>query len=142
MNTLAQYLDLIVDPTFNEFHIKPDERLAFLASVAIFHSVDLRRDGRKGCLTPAKMAQGEFRIQISRCDSSPSEARKKQRRKSSKKQVGSSYRAGTGLQRGRLLAGCSQSLLCNPRRGPVRASQSWNETPGVTLVLSFTQIRR
>lgn len=40
MNTLARYLELIVDPTFHEFHAKPDVRLAFLASVAIFHSVD------------------------------------------------------------------------------------------------------
>jgi hypothetical protein len=39
-NTLARYLELIVDPTFDEFHAKPDVRLAFLTSVAIFHSVD------------------------------------------------------------------------------------------------------
>jgi hypothetical protein len=41
MNTLARYLELIVDPTFDEFHAKRDSiRLAFLASVAIYHSVD------------------------------------------------------------------------------------------------------
>jgi hypothetical protein len=40
MNTLARYLELIVDPTFDEFHVKRDVRLAFLTSVAIFHSVD------------------------------------------------------------------------------------------------------
>jgi hypothetical protein len=40
MNTLARYLELIVDPTFDEFHAKRDVRLAFLTSVAIFHSVD------------------------------------------------------------------------------------------------------
>ncbi len=40
MNTLKRYLELIVDPTFDEFDAKPDVRLAFLTSVAIFHSVD------------------------------------------------------------------------------------------------------
>ena len=40
MNTLARYLELIVDPTFDEFHAKRDVRLAFLTSVAIYHSVD------------------------------------------------------------------------------------------------------
>jgi hypothetical protein len=40
VNTLARYLELIVDPTFDEFHVKRDVRLAFLVSVAIFHSVD------------------------------------------------------------------------------------------------------
>lgn len=41
MNTLARYLELIVDPTFDEFHAKRDSiRLAFLTSVAIYHSVD------------------------------------------------------------------------------------------------------
>jgi hypothetical protein len=41
MNTLARYLGLIVDPTFDEFHANSSSiRLAFLTSVAIFHSVD------------------------------------------------------------------------------------------------------
>jgi hypothetical protein len=40
MNTLARYLELIVDPTFDEFHARRDIRLAFLTSVAICHSVD------------------------------------------------------------------------------------------------------
>lgn len=40
MKSLARYLELIVDPTFDEFHSKRDVRLAFLTSVAIFHSVD------------------------------------------------------------------------------------------------------
>jgi hypothetical protein len=40
MNTLARYLELIVDPTFDEFHSRPDVRLAFLTSVAIYHAVD------------------------------------------------------------------------------------------------------
>jgi len=41
MNALARYLELIVDPTFDDFRANRDSvRLAFLASVAIFHSVD------------------------------------------------------------------------------------------------------
>lgn len=40
MNTLARYLELVVDPTFDEFRLKRDIRLAFLTSVAVFHSVD------------------------------------------------------------------------------------------------------
>jgi hypothetical protein len=41
MNTLARYLQLIVDPTFDEFHLdRGSVRLAFLTSVAIYHSVD------------------------------------------------------------------------------------------------------
>jgi hypothetical protein len=41
MNTLTRYLELIVDPTFDEFHAKRDSiRLAFLTSVAIYHAID------------------------------------------------------------------------------------------------------
>jgi hypothetical protein len=41
MNTLARYLEVIVDPTWDDFHAKRDSpRLAFLACVAIFHAVD------------------------------------------------------------------------------------------------------
>jgi hypothetical protein len=41
MNTLTRYLELIVDPTFDEFHAKRDSiRLAFLTCVAIYHSID------------------------------------------------------------------------------------------------------
>jgi hypothetical protein len=40
-NTLARYLELIVDPTFDEFHANRESvRLAFLTSVAIYHSID------------------------------------------------------------------------------------------------------
>jgi hypothetical protein len=41
MNTLARYLELIVDPTFNDFHgNRCSVRHAFLACVAIFHAID------------------------------------------------------------------------------------------------------
>ena len=41
MNTLARYLEVIVDPTFDDFHANRNSaRLAFLACVAIYHSVD------------------------------------------------------------------------------------------------------
>jgi hypothetical protein len=41
MNTLARYLEMIVDPTFDEFHVnRSSARLAFLTAVAIYHSVD------------------------------------------------------------------------------------------------------
>jgi hypothetical protein len=41
MNTLARYLELIVDSTWDDFHAnRGSVRHAFLASVAIFHSVD------------------------------------------------------------------------------------------------------
>jgi hypothetical protein len=41
MNTLARYLELIVDPTFDEFHVNRGSiRRAFLTSVAIYHSID------------------------------------------------------------------------------------------------------
>lgn len=41
MNTLIRYLDVIVDPTFDEFHAdSTSARLAFLTCVAIYHSVD------------------------------------------------------------------------------------------------------
>ena len=41
MNTLARYLELIVDPTWDDFHAnRNSQRLAFLTCVAIFHSVD------------------------------------------------------------------------------------------------------
>lgn len=41
MDTLARYLELIVDPTWDDFHRNRDSvRHAFLACVAIYHSVD------------------------------------------------------------------------------------------------------
>jgi hypothetical protein len=41
MNTLARYLELIVDPTFDDFHANRGSiRHAFLACVAIYHAVD------------------------------------------------------------------------------------------------------
>jgi hypothetical protein len=41
MNTLARYLELIVDPTFDDFHTKRGSiRHAFLACVTIYHAVD------------------------------------------------------------------------------------------------------
>ena len=41
MKKLARYLEVIVDPTFDEFHVNRGSfRHAYLACVAIFHSVD------------------------------------------------------------------------------------------------------
>jgi hypothetical protein len=41
LNTLARYLEVIVDPTFDEFDKKPNSaRRAFLACIAIYHSID------------------------------------------------------------------------------------------------------
>jgi hypothetical protein len=41
MNTLARYLELIVDPTWDDFHKnRGSHRHAFLACVAIYHAVD------------------------------------------------------------------------------------------------------
>ena len=41
MNTLARYLELIVDPTWDDFHNNRDSvRHAFLACVAIYHAID------------------------------------------------------------------------------------------------------
>jgi hypothetical protein len=45
MNTLARYLEVIVDPTFDDFYRHRDSaRLAYLACVAIFHAVDRAAD--------------------------------------------------------------------------------------------------
>jgi hypothetical protein len=41
MNTLARYLELIVDPTWDDFHRnRHSSRHAFLACVAIYHAID------------------------------------------------------------------------------------------------------
>jgi hypothetical protein len=41
VNTLARYLEVIVDPTWDDFHANRDSpRLAFLTCVAICHAVD------------------------------------------------------------------------------------------------------
>lgn len=41
MNTLARYLEIIVDPTFDDFYKdRGSLRLAYLSCVAIFHAVD------------------------------------------------------------------------------------------------------
>ncbi|MDD2326129.1 MAG: hypothetical protein PHW63_09055 [Alphaproteobacteria bacterium] len=49
MNTLARYLEVIVDPTFDDFHKNSDSfRHAYLTCVAIFHAVEraAEEDGR------------------------------------------------------------------------------------------------
>ncbi|MEF8761961.1 hypothetical protein, partial [Stenotrophomonas sp. A3_2] len=41
MKTLARYLEIIVDPTFDDFHCNSGSiRHAYLACAAIFHAVD------------------------------------------------------------------------------------------------------
>jgi hypothetical protein len=41
LNTLARYLEVIVDPTWDDFHAnRGSARHAFLVCVAIFHAVD------------------------------------------------------------------------------------------------------
>jgi hypothetical protein len=41
VKTLARYLEVIVDPTFDDFYSKPSSvRHAYLACVSIFHAVD------------------------------------------------------------------------------------------------------
>lgn len=48
MKTLARYLEVIVDPTFDDFHgNRSSVRHAYLACVAIFHAVD-RAAGEHG----------------------------------------------------------------------------------------------
>ena len=41
MKTLARYLEVIVDPTFDDYHANRESaRLAFLTCVAVYHTVD------------------------------------------------------------------------------------------------------
>jgi hypothetical protein len=41
MKTLARYLEIIVDPTFDDFYANRSSiRLAYLTAIAIFHAVD------------------------------------------------------------------------------------------------------
>ncbi len=48
MKTLVRYLEIIVDPTFDDFHANGGSvRHAYLACVAIFHAVD-RAAGENG----------------------------------------------------------------------------------------------
>ena len=48
MNTLARYLELIVDPTWDDFHSKRRSvRRPFLACVAIYHAIDRVVEGNQ-----------------------------------------------------------------------------------------------
>jgi hypothetical protein len=50
MNTLKRYLEVIVDPTWDDFHANRNSaRHAFLTCVAIYHSIDrfAEEDGKK-----------------------------------------------------------------------------------------------
>jgi hypothetical protein len=40
VNDLSRYLDVIVEPTFEEFKSEPSSRRAFLVCVAIYHAID------------------------------------------------------------------------------------------------------
>ena len=56
MKTLARYLEVIVDPTFDDFYgDRGSVRLAYLACVAVFHAVD--RAAEEGGVRPAKLRQ-------------------------------------------------------------------------------------
>ncbi len=56
MNTLARYLEVIIDPTFDDFYKdRSSIRLAYLACVAIFHAVD--RAAEESEIRSAKLRQ-------------------------------------------------------------------------------------
>jgi hypothetical protein len=56
MKTLARYLEVIVDPTYDDFHSNSRSfRHAYLVCVAIFHSVD--RATEESGVRPAKIRQ-------------------------------------------------------------------------------------
>jgi hypothetical protein len=56
MKTLARYLEVIVDPTFDDFLGNSSSfRHAYLTSVAIFHAVD--RAAEESKVRPAKLRQ-------------------------------------------------------------------------------------
>jgi hypothetical protein len=46
MNTLAQYIERVVEPTFEDFNRQPSSRLAFLTSVVIYHGLDRAAEDR------------------------------------------------------------------------------------------------
>ena len=53
---LARYVEVIVDPTFDDFHDnRGSVRLAYLVCVAIFHAID--RAAEESGLRPAKLRQ-------------------------------------------------------------------------------------
>ena len=56
MKTLARYLEVIVDPTYDDFYSNPRSiRHAYLACVSIFHAVD--RAAEESRVRPAKIRQ-------------------------------------------------------------------------------------
>ena len=56
MKTLARYLEVIVDPTFDDFYgNRSSFRRAYLACVAVFHAVDRAAD--ESGVRPAKLRQ-------------------------------------------------------------------------------------
>jgi len=56
MKTLARYLQVIVDPTYDDFYVNSGSfRHAYLACVAIFHAVD--RAAEEGGVAPRKIRQ-------------------------------------------------------------------------------------
>jgi hypothetical protein len=67
MNTLARYLEFIVDPTWDDFHKNRDSaRHAFLACVTIFHSVDLvaEAEGKEAAHFRQKWAKECFEFKL------------------------------------------------------------------------------
>lgn len=56
MKTLARYLEIIVDPTFDDYHANPSSfRHAYLTCVAIFHAID--RAAEENGKRPATLRQ-------------------------------------------------------------------------------------
>jgi hypothetical protein len=46
MNTLARYIERVVEPTFQDFKRDSSSRMAFLTSVVIFHGIDRAAEDR------------------------------------------------------------------------------------------------
>jgi hypothetical protein len=46
MNSLARYIDVMVEPTFEEFKRQPSSRLAFLTCVVVYHGIDRASEDR------------------------------------------------------------------------------------------------
>ncbi len=69
MNTLARYLEVIVDPTFDDFYKdRSSVRLAYLACVAIFHAVDRAAEESKKSSATIRQKWGKESLEFKLVD--------------------------------------------------------------------------
>jgi hypothetical protein len=132
MDTLARYLELIVDPTFDDFAAnRGSVRHAFLACVTIFHAIDRAAEEKGQRAAHLRQLWCKESVEFKLVDVIAHHFKhvKKQRRENPAVASGAAYWTCTRLQPGRRRDGSPESLLRHPGCGTICAPEGRDNAP-------------